>query len=221
MAVHRSEFRNIQTVLSMYVSGEISLFRTRRKLFGLGYARRDRKATAWAEGQYNALHPDVPRSLGRRRLGTLGYTPGRKGRMYWPRYLPRRTRTARLTMAASPVARLDPESPIRCRPAQLRAGGQGRSDGRLKPAPVRAAGIRQKHERLRLAWGSSPPRRFGPLLTVEHRPWEQSPRNGIQLRTELPLASSGSWPAMNTIVAPVATTTWGIGGLRGQACRVD
>jgi hypothetical protein len=79
MAVHRSEFRNIQTVLSMYVSGEISLFRTRRKLFGLGYARRDRKATAWAEGQYNALHPDAPRSLGRRRLGTLGYTPGRKG----------------------------------------------------------------------------------------------------------------------------------------------
>jgi hypothetical protein len=79
MAVHRSEFRNIQTVLSMYVSGEISLFRTRRKLFGLGYARRDRKATAWAEGQYNALHPDAPRSLGRRRLGTLGYTPGRRG----------------------------------------------------------------------------------------------------------------------------------------------
>jgi hypothetical protein len=43
---------------------------------------------------------------------------------------------------------------------------------------------------------------------VEHRPWEQSLRNGIQLPTELPWASSGSWPAMNTIVVPVATTTW-------------
>lgn len=80
MAVHRSEFRNIQTVLSKYVSGEISLFRARRKLFGLRRAaRRDRKATVWAEGQYNALHPDAPRSLGRRRLGTRGYTPGRSG----------------------------------------------------------------------------------------------------------------------------------------------
>jgi hypothetical protein len=34
MAVKLGEFRRMQTVLSKYVSGEISLFRARRKLFG-------------------------------------------------------------------------------------------------------------------------------------------------------------------------------------------
>lgn len=78
LAVQRSEFRNIQNVLSSYVSGEISLFRARRKLFGyIGQARRDRRATAWAEGQYNSLHPGAPQTLGRRRLGTRGYPPGK------------------------------------------------------------------------------------------------------------------------------------------------
>ena len=57
-AVQSSEFRNLQDVLGSYMSGEQSLFRTKRGLFEyMGNGRSERCALRWAEGQYRALHP--------------------------------------------------------------------------------------------------------------------------------------------------------------------
>jgi hypothetical protein len=57
-AFNGNDWRNLQDVLTRYLSGEISLFRARRKLHGYaGILRRGRVSRRWAKNQYRALHP--------------------------------------------------------------------------------------------------------------------------------------------------------------------
>jgi hypothetical protein len=57
VALHMGDWRALQAVLGSYVSGEISLYRARRKLFGYySIARRARRSRRWAKSQYDALH---------------------------------------------------------------------------------------------------------------------------------------------------------------------